>query len=78
MTTLLQQSNSRLLTLPRVMIVVSAVCFLALLAAARPVLSRNSPSAPTAQAEAQVQPAFAVSQKIAKPMAGKRKAAKDI
>jgi flagellar biosynthesis/type III secretory pathway M-ring protein FliF/YscJ len=91
MATLNEQSTSRFLTLPRVLIVVT-VCFLALLAVARPVLSRSSQSAsqPAAVVSAQVEPATTASQsasksptpsmmhKAAKPRAGKPKMVKDI
>jgi hypothetical protein len=82
MTTLNEQNTSRILTLPRVLIVVTAVCFLALLAVASPVLSRGSQSA--AVVSAQVEPATTASQsqsmmhKVAKPRAGKPKMVKDI
>jgi hypothetical protein len=80
MTTLNEQSDSRFFSFPSVLIIFTAVCFLVLLAAARPVLSRSSQS-PSA-VSAQVQPATTVNQptvqKIAKPRAGKPKTAKDI
>ena len=79
MTTQNEQSNSRFLTLPRVLIVVTAICFLALLAVARPVLSRNSETAAsTMQANAQIQPVVTQPHKASKPPAGKRRIAKDI
>jgi hypothetical protein len=80
MTTMNEQSNSRVLTLSSVLIVFTAVCFLVRLAAARPVLSRSSQPAPIVSA--QVQSAATVNQspdhKIAKPRAGKPKIVKDI
>jgi hypothetical protein len=82
MATLNEQSNSRFLTLPSVLIIFTAVCFLVLLAAARPVLSRSSQPAAAAEVSSQVQPGTATNQpmvhKTAKPRAGKPKIAKDI
>jgi hypothetical protein len=79
MTTHNEQSKSRFLTLPRALIVVTAVCFLALLAVARPGFSRNpQAAASTIQANAQIQPILALPHKASKPPAGKRRAAKDI
>jgi hypothetical protein len=80
MTTLNEQTNSRFFSLPSVLIVFTAVCFLVLFASARPVVSRSSQ--PTAAVSAEAQPATTVDQttvrKIAKPRAGKPKIAKDI
>jgi len=82
MTTLNEQGNSRFISLPSVLIVFTAICFLVLLTAARPVLSRSSQPDPAVQVGELSQPATTVSQptvqKIAKPRAGKPKIAKDI
>ena len=80
MATLNEQSNSRFLSLPSILIVFTAICFLVLLAAARPVHSRNSQPA-AAEVSSQVQPATDMNQpmihKTAKPRAGKPKIVKD-
>jgi hypothetical protein len=77
MATAIPQGKSQLLTLPRILIVVSVVCFFALLAAARPVFSRVAPATTTTQAaevDAQAQPGAMPSYKSPKPRAGKPKA----
>jgi hypothetical protein len=89
MATAIPQGNPQILTLPRILIVLSVVCFFAFLAAARPVFSRVAPAATTTEAaqvetqenQAKAQPGTAPVYSAPvysapKPRAGKRKAAR--
>jgi hypothetical protein len=77
--------NFKFLVAHRILIIVSALCFLALLSAAPLVLSRvstveatsstaRSSGSSAAPVDAQTQPSTAPSHKLPKPPAGKRKA----
>jgi hypothetical protein len=80
--------NSKFLVAHRVLIIVSALCFLALLSAAPLVLSRVSTveatsstvksSGSAVQVDAQVRPSTTPSYKLPKPLAGKRKVNRDL